>query len=83
MDVAERISARTSQPADDAVDGDNSKGFEIFANVVWAELARALTDELGNTLFAAGRPDEFRRVRTFYRLFHTLRVMPQLANAES
>jgi hypothetical protein len=64
MDVAERISARTSQPADGADDGDSAKGFEIFANVVWAELARALTDELGNTLFAAGRPDEFRRVRT-------------------
>jgi hypothetical protein len=64
MDVAERISARTTQPADGVDDGDSAKGFEIFANVVWTELARALTDELGNTLFAAGRPDEFRRVRT-------------------
>lgn len=65
MDVAERISARTGQTTDSADDGHGAKGFEIFANVVWAELARALTDELGNTLFAAGRPDEFRRVRTF------------------
>lgn len=65
MEVAERISARTGQTTDSADDGNDAKGFEIFANVVWAELARALTDELGNTLFAAGRPDEFRKVRTF------------------
>ena len=65
MDVAERISARIGQQANGADDGANAKGFEIFANVVWAELARALTDELGNTLFAAGRPDEFRKVRAF------------------
>jgi hypothetical protein len=63
MDVAERISARIGQQADGADDGASATGFEIFANVVWAELARALTDELGNTLFAAGRPDEFRKVR--------------------
>jgi hypothetical protein len=65
MDVAERISARIGQRTDEVDDGASAKGFEIFANVVWAELARALKDELGSTLFAAGRPDEFRRVRTF------------------
>lgn len=37
-------------------------GFEILANVVWAEIGRAIMDELGSTVFAAGRPDEFRRV---------------------
>ncbi|KAH9063765.1 COG complex component [Lactarius deliciosus] len=61
MDIAERISARIGQQADGVDDGASANGFEIFANVVWAELARALMDELGNTLFAAGRPDEFRR----------------------
>ncbi|KAH9051485.1 COG complex component [Lactarius vividus] len=61
MDIAERISARIGQRADEVDDGASAKGFEIFANVVWAELARALMDELGSTLFAAGRPDEFRR----------------------
>ena len=65
MDVAERITAKIGQRTDGVDDGASAKGFEIFANVVWAELARALTDELGSTLFAAGRPDEFRRVRTF------------------
>ncbi|KAH9986002.1 COG complex component [Russula compacta] len=58
MDVAERISARVGQEADDAVD---ARGFEVLANVVWAEIARALMDELGSALFAAGRPDEFRK----------------------
>ncbi|KAI9446785.1 COG complex component [Lactarius indigo] len=61
MDIAERISARVGQREDGANDGGSAKGFEIFANVLWAELARALMDELGSTLFAAGRPDEFRK----------------------
>jgi conserved oligomeric Golgi complex subunit 2 len=64
MDVAERVGTRIGQEADGGVDGGvNARGFEILANVVWAEIARALMDELGSTLFAAGRPDEFRRVR--------------------
>jgi hypothetical protein len=36
--------------------------FEIMANVVWAEFGRAIMDELGGVVFAAGRPDEFRKV---------------------
>ncbi len=81
MDVAERISARIGQRADELNDGASAKGFEIFANVVWAELARALTDELGSTLFAAGRPDEFRRVRPFVQTPGS-NSDPRLANAE-
>lgn len=60
MDVAERISARIKQEAAGAVE---ARGFEVLANVIWAEIARALMDELGSALFAAGRPDEFRKVR--------------------
>ena len=37
-------------------------GFEIMANVVWSEIGRALMDELGGVIFAAGKPDEFRKV---------------------
>jgi conserved oligomeric Golgi complex subunit 2 len=59
MDVAERISARIGQEATGVVE---AKGFEVLANVIWAEIARALMDELGSALFAAGRPDEFRKV---------------------
>ena len=65
MDVAERISTRIGQRVDEIDEGTSARGFEIFANVVWEELASALMDELGSTLFAAGQPDEFRRVRTF------------------
>jgi hypothetical protein len=60
MDVAERISARIGQEVDGATD---ARGFEVLANVIWTEVARALMDELGSALFAAGRPDEFRKVR--------------------
>ncbi|KAI0267134.1 oligomeric golgi complex component, COG2-domain-containing protein [Gloeopeniophorella convolvens] len=62
MDVAERISARVGKEEDGGHDGgDSARGFEVLANVVWAEISRALMDELGSTIFAAGRPDEFRR----------------------
>ena len=37
-------------------------GFEIMANVVWAEIGKAIMDELGNVVFAVGKPDEFRKV---------------------
>ncbi|KAJ6586972.1 COG complex component [Mycena vulgaris] len=40
------------------VDGD---GFEIMANVLWEEFGRAIMDELGPVVFAAGRPNEFRK----------------------
>ncbi|KAJ7218018.1 COG complex component [Mycena pura] len=36
-------------------------GFEIMANVVWEELGRAIMDELGPIVFAAGRPNEFKK----------------------
>ena len=42
--------------------GGEDVGFEIMANVVWAELGRALMDELGALIFAAGKPAEFKRV---------------------
>ncbi|KAK7057129.1 oligomeric Golgi complex subunit 2 [Favolaschia claudopus] len=36
-------------------------GFQIMANVVWEEFGRAVMDELGHVVFAAGRPNEFRK----------------------
>ena len=60
MDIADHTSARIGRKVDGAVD---ARGFEVLANVIWAEIARALMDELGSALFAAGRPDEFRKVR--------------------
>ena len=43
-------------------DGRNHQGFEILANVVWAEVANAIMSELGNVVFSAGNPDEFQKV---------------------
>lgn len=40
-------------------------GFEILANAVWAEFGRAIMDEMGTVVFAAGRPDEFRKVNRY------------------
>lgn len=40
----------------------SNEGFEILANAVWAEFGRAIMDEMGGAVFAAGRPDEFRKV---------------------
>lgn len=36
-------------------------GFEIMTNVVWAEIGRAIMDELGTVVFAPGNPDKFRK----------------------
>jgi hypothetical protein len=46
-------------------------GFEIMSNVVWAEIGRALMDELGAFIFAAGKPAEFKSVSLamFYKIF--------------
>ncbi|KAJ6499253.1 COG complex component [Mycena sanguinolenta] len=44
----------TEKSADD-------EGFEIMANVVWEEFGRGIMDELGHVVFAAGRPNEFRK----------------------
>lgn len=37
------------------------EGFEFMSNVVWAEIGRAIMEELGSIVFAAGRPDDFRQ----------------------
>lgn len=39
------------------------RGFDIMASVVWAEIGKAIMDELGSVVFAVGKPDEFRQVR--------------------
>ncbi|CCA68650.1 related to ERG8-phosphomevalonate kinase [Serendipita indica DSM 11827] len=38
----------------------DSKTFDILGNVVWAEIGRALMEELGAVIFAAGKPLEFK-----------------------
>jgi len=67
MDIGENIGSRIGQEEDTA----DAKGFEVLANVVWAEIARALMDDLGSALFATGRPDEFRKVRSSRQTFNS------------
>ena len=43
-------------------DQEPRKGFDIMANVVWAEIGQAIMGELGSVVFAAGKTDEFRKV---------------------
>ncbi|KAK7053317.1 hypothetical protein VNI00_003943 [Paramarasmius palmivorus] len=74
MDMAEKVSIKSlttrrgggsSTPQSavpiEPVGKDASRGFDILANVIWEELGRSIMDELGNVVFAAGRPDEFRQ----------------------
>ena len=41
---------------------EGGEGFEFMANVVWVEFGRAIMDDMGSIVFAAGH-DEFRKVR--------------------
>jgi hypothetical protein len=47
-------------------DGEKSdlpkESFDIIGGVIWAEIGKSLMENLGSTLFAAGRPDEFQKV---------------------
>ncbi|RXW24973.1 hypothetical protein EST38_g882 [Candolleomyces aberdarensis] len=68
MEAAENIRVKSSHtssgqdPADSFISSsEEEKGFSILGNVVWEELSRAIQDELGGIVFAAGRPDEFRK----------------------
>lgn len=45
-----------------AQEQESRKGFDIMANVVWAEIGQAIMDELGSVVFAAGKTDEFKKV---------------------
>ena len=74
MEIAARVTRKhgkklapnlgNESPAQDAPQANGTHpGFDIMANVVWAEIARALMDELGALIFAAGKPAEFKSVR--------------------
>lgn len=78
MDVAEKVFVKSVSSSGRPDRGDAStpqsvvaaqsaarpdgEGFEILANVVWEVFGRAIMDDLGNSVFAAGRPNEFRKV---------------------
>lgn len=61
MEIAEGVCAKSGARGRREA-GKEGAGFEVMANVVWAEVGRAIMDELGSVVFAAGKPDEFRKV---------------------
>ena len=80
MEIAEVFSAKHRFPSlsvvtpsnGHTVQGDKrpqSEGFEFMSNVVWAEIGRAVMEELGSIVFAAGRPDDFRQASSQHVLF--------------
>jgi hypothetical protein len=77
MDAAERICVKSGSRRDafgkPPMDGaeramrrEEASGFDIMANVVWPEIGRTIMDELGSVIFAAGRPDQFRKVTNLH-----------------
>ncbi|KAE9411437.1 COG complex component [Gymnopus androsaceus JB14] len=68
MDIAEKISIKSRsssnpsqfEPLENGTKKEGS-GFNILSNVIWYELGQAIMDDLGGVVFAAGRPDEFRK----------------------
>lgn len=75
MDIAEGVMQRSNKLAKGKLnsalnstsrnqDRERTQGFEFMASVVWAEVGKAITDELGSVVFAAGRPDDFQKVRS-------------------
>ncbi|KAG2342944.1 COG complex component [Suillus weaverae] len=72
MEIAERVSLKAGSTKSqssialgnyDLRDAQQASadGFEIMTNVVWAEIGRAIMDELGTVIFAPGNPNEFRK----------------------
>jgi conserved oligomeric Golgi complex subunit 2 len=43
----------------------NKATFNIMGNAIWAEIGRALMEELGATIFAAGKPTELKNVSIY------------------
>lgn len=71
MDIAEKVSVKSTVRGSEGLlgssengneEGNEPKGFQIMANVVWEEVGRAIMDEVGSVVFAAGQPNEFRKV---------------------
>lgn len=73
MEIADRVGVKRShvdhsmQPEANVLkmsndDAPGEHGFNILANVVWAEMSRAILDDLGSIVFAVGKPEDFRKV---------------------
>lgn len=68
MEVAEKVASKKSTK--DKLVGDSLleqesvlEGFQIMAHVVWEEVANAIINDIGDNVFASGRPNDLRKVR--------------------
>jgi hypothetical protein len=71
------ISALSTPALEKSNKRESAGNFDILANVVWAEVARSIMDELGSVVFAAGKPDEFRKVRNQPFTWNSLQLQAQ------
>jgi len=62
-----RVEKNTDTPEANGNSEMEKRGFRIMSDVVWEELGRAIMDEIGSIVFAAGNPKEFRLVCFYYR----------------
>ncbi|KAJ3575095.1 hypothetical protein NP233_g1321 [Leucocoprinus birnbaumii] len=66
MEVADKVSNRKAPKEKLPSNGipepeDDMTGFQIFAHVVWEEVATAIINDIGDSVFAAGRPNDLRK----------------------
>lgn len=72
LDVAERSLATSSstlvmEKSGGGTDGGEARiGYEMLTNVVWDAIGTRLMNELGSTIFAAGRPTVFHHVSQIF-----------------
>lgn len=73
METADRVGVKRThaEPSTNSVakvveastgEASGEHGFDILSNVVWAEVSRAIMDDLGSIVFAVGKPEDFRKV---------------------
>jgi conserved oligomeric Golgi complex subunit 2 len=69
MVLAEGVSATHNDVDPDHIDTDkdtDGNRFHILSNVIWQEIAHAVTTDLGTIVFASGHPNEFHKVRILF-----------------
>ena len=48
--------------------------FNFLPHVIWPEISTAISDKLGNVIFAAGRPDDLHKVHFSTLTIHDLKL---------
>ncbi|KIY73086.1 COG complex component [Cylindrobasidium torrendii FP15055 ss-10] len=90
MNMAEHVSIKayptpnspnTAAPVPITVNAfEETKGFQLMANVVWDEFGRGIMDELGHAVFSVGKPNIFRKHYDITQVF--IRSLEWLAPSE-